>query len=123
MSLPSLTRLPSFVIFGSTLIKIQSSDLLWTKVYEAWTELLNVVLRGYQNWGFEAWTIPCMYVVCKHLRIFAMQADEERNNNSSFDDAAAILQDDFDPETNKRQKLEDCARVLSRVFMVCQTDR
>jgi hypothetical protein len=52
-----------------------------------------------------------------------MQADEERNNNSSFDDAAAILQDDFDPETNKRQKLEDCARVLSRVFMVCQTDR
>ncbi|KAH6651061.1 hypothetical protein F5144DRAFT_558272 [Chaetomium tenue] len=101
----------------------RSSDLLWTKVYEAWTELLNVLLRGYQSWGFEAWTIPCLYVVCNHLRIFAMQADKERNNNSSFDDAAAALQDDFDPETNKRQKLEDCARVLSRVFMVCQTDR
>lgn len=119
----SFTRLFILVIFGSSLTEIQSSGLLWTKVYEAWTELLNVVLRGYQSWNFEAWTIPCMYVVCKHLRIFAMQADEERNNNSSFDDAAGILQDDFDPETNKRQKLEDCARVLSRVFMVCQTDR
>ncbi|KAG7293311.1 hypothetical protein NEMBOFW57_003357 [Staphylotrichum longicolle] len=102
----------------------QSSQLVWTKVYASWTELLNALLRGYQSCGFEVWTIPCLYVVCKHLRIFAMKADDERNNSSSLDDnAAETLQDDFDPETNKRQKLEDCARVLSRVFMVCQTDR
>ncbi len=97
---------------------------MWTTVYASWTDLLNVLLRGYQSSGFEVWTIPCLYVVCKHLRIFAAKADEERNNNSSLDDnAAEAFQDDFDPETNKRQKLEDCARVLSRVFMVCQTDR
>ncbi|KAH6634112.1 hypothetical protein B0J18DRAFT_415323 [Chaetomium sp. MPI-SDFR-AT-0129] len=101
----------------------KTSELVWTKVYEAWTELLNVLIRGYQNSGFEAWTIPCLYTVCKHLRVFAMQADEERNHSSAFDDTAAALQDDFDPETNKRQKLEDCARALSRVFMLCQTDR
>ncbi|KAK4156909.1 hypothetical protein C8A00DRAFT_30231 [Chaetomidium leptoderma] len=100
------------------------SDLVWTKVYAAWTELLNVLLRGYQNNGIEAWTLPCMYVVCKHLRLFAMEADEERNNSSSVDESAApSLQDDFNPETNKRQKLEDCARVLSRVFTACQSDR
>jgi hypothetical protein len=97
---------------------------VWTKVYASWTELLNALLRGYQSCGFEVWTIPCLYVVCKHLRIFAMKADDERNNSTSLDDnGAEALQDDFDPETNKRQKLEDCARVLSRVFMVCQTDR
>lgn len=92
-------------------------------MYEAWTELLNVLIRGYQNSGLEAWTIPCLYMVCKHLRVFAMQADEERNHSNAFDDTAAALQDDFDPETNKRQRLEDCARALSRVFMLCQTDR
>jgi COP9 signalosome complex subunit 12 len=96
---------------------------VWTKVFEAWTELLNLLIRGYQNFGFEAWTIPCMYVVCKHLRLFAIQADEERNSSSLDDNAGETLQDDFDPETNKRQKLEECARTLSRVFMVCQTDR
>jgi hypothetical protein len=100
--------------------------LPWSKVYEAWTDLLNFLLRGYQNAGFEAWTIPCLYVVCKHLRIFAIKADAERNSNSasSLDDgAAANFQDDFDPETNKNQKLEDCARVLGRVFNVCHMDR
>ncbi|KAL2145325.1 hypothetical protein VTI28DRAFT_7542 [Corynascus sepedonium] len=101
----------------------KSSNLVWTKVYEAWTELLNALLRGYQTFGFEAFTIPCLYVVCKHLRAFAIQADEERNRNAPFDNGTAAFQDDFDPETNKHQKLEDCARVLSRVFMVCQTDR
>lgn len=86
--------------------------------------MTNVLLRGYQSNGFEVWTLPCLYVVCKHLRIFAIQADEERNSSSSLDDnVPETFQDDFDPETNKRQKLEDCARVLSRVFMVCQNDR
>jgi hypothetical protein len=50
-------------------------------------------------------------------------ADEERNSKIPIDDSAANLQDDFDPESNKRQKLEDCARVLGRVFNLCQADR
>lgn len=102
----------------------QPSQLLWTKVYEAWKDLLNVLVRGYQNHGFEAWTIPCLYVVCKNLRLFAINADEERNSNTSLDDnAPADFQDDFDPDTHKNQKLEDCTRALTKVFMVCQTDR
>ncbi|KAJ4290651.1 COP9 signalosome (CSN) subunit [Collariella sp. IMI 366227] len=102
-----------------------NNKLVWTKVYEAWVELLNVLGRGYQtSSAFEAWTLPALYVVSKHLRLFAIRADEERNSNTSLDDsAAANFQDDFDPESNKRQKLEDCARVLMRVFMICQTDR
>lgn len=97
---------------------------MWTRVYEAWKQLLNILVRAYRNSGFEAWTIPCLYVASKHLRLFAIMADEERNSNSSLDDgAAADLQDDFDPETNKNQKLEDCARVLTNVFTLCQNDR
>jgi hypothetical protein len=97
---------------------------VWTQVYEAWAKLPSALLQGYQSHGFAVWTLPCLYVVCKHLRIFAIKADDERNNNSSLDDTVAeSFQDDFDPDTNKRQKLEDCARILSRVFMVCQNDR
>ncbi|KAL1843718.1 hypothetical protein VTJ49DRAFT_99 [Mycothermus thermophilus] len=101
----------------------ESPQLVWTKVFEAWTDVLNQLLRGYQNHGFEAWTIPCLYIVCKNLRAFAIKADDERNSSSVEDTTANNLQDDFDPDTNKNQKLEECARTLSRVFMICQTDR
>jgi hypothetical protein len=87
-------------------------------------DLLNTLLRGYQTSGFENWTIICLYTVCKILRIFAMKADEERNSKNILDDsAAANFQDDFDPETNKRQKLEDCVRQLFKAFKDCQSDR
>ncbi|KAK4129262.1 hypothetical protein N657DRAFT_639843 [Parathielavia appendiculata] len=104
--------------------KSKSSELVWTRAYQAWTELLNALLRGYQNSKFKNWTIICLYTVCKHLRIFAMKADDERNSNNFVDDSPAVnFQDDFDPETNKRQKLEDCVRQLFKAFNVCQQDR
>lgn len=85
---------------------------------------MNDLIRGYQNFGFEAWTIPCLYVVSKHLRLFAIMADEERSSNSVLDDSAAVtLLDDFDPDSHKHQKQEDCAGVLSKVFSICQSDR
>ncbi|KAL2270942.1 hypothetical protein VTJ83DRAFT_313 [Remersonia thermophila] len=101
----------------------ESSQLVWTKVFEVWTDVLNQLLRGYQNYGFEAWTIPCLYVVCRNLRAFAIKADDERNRSSVEDITTNNLQDDFDPDSSKNQKLEECARTLSRVFMICQTDR
>jgi hypothetical protein len=102
----------------------QSSQSVWTDVYITWRNLLNLLVRGYQNFGFEAWTIPCLYVVSKHLRLFAIRADEERSSNSLLDDStAATLLDDFDPDSHKHQKQEDCAGVLSKVFSICQSDR
>ncbi|KAK4100612.1 protein CSN12 [Parathielavia hyrcaniae] len=104
--------------------KNKSSELVWTRAYEGWIDLLNALLRGYQSHKFKNWTIICLYTVCKHLRLFAMKADDERNSNNVVDDSpAANFQDDFDPETNKRQKLEDCVRQLFKAFNICQQDR
>ncbi len=51
--------------------------------------MCSALIRGYNNQGFEAWTIPCLYVAeGKHLRIFAIKADNERNTDSSAEDVA-----------------------------------
>ncbi|KAK3695286.1 protein CSN12 [Podospora appendiculata] len=95
----------------------------WTKVYQNWHEMLNVLIRGYLNSAFEAWTIPCLYVAGKHLRVFAIKADMERNSSSSLDTGGASFEDDFNPESEKNKQLEDCARQLNRVFNLCLSDR
>ncbi|KIH90053.1 COP9 signalosome complex subunit 12 [Sporothrix brasiliensis 5110] len=100
----------------------------WTRVYEAWKDVINAVHRGYTNHGFEAWTVPCLYVVGNHLRIFAVRADEERANASSSATGPAFVgeaafQDDFDADSEKNQQLEDCARQLNRLFQLCLSDR
>ncbi len=92
-------------------------------MYEAWKGLVLAVHRGYTNQGFEAWSIPCLYVTGKYLRIFAIKADDERNSGNGNDVGTATLQDDFDPELEKQQKLEDCARQLNRLFQLCLSDR
>ncbi|KAK4160984.1 putative COP9 signalosome complex subunit 12 [Cladorrhinum sp. PSN259] len=99
------------------------SELLWGESFEQWKKLVNALVQGYNSYGFEAWTIPCLYVAGKHLRLIAIQADEERSKSTFENDSANAFQDDFDPETDKHQKLEDCARVLNRVFSTCLNDR
>ncbi|TVY29991.1 CSN12-like protein [Lachnellula hyalina] len=92
----------------------------WSKVYDAWKEVLNALIRGYTNCGFEAWTVPCLYVVGKYLRIFAIKADEGSGNSIG---AVTSFQDDFNPEAEKNEKLEDAARQLNRIFQICLADR
>ena len=94
----------------------------WTRVYEAWKDVINAVHRGYTNHGFEAWTVPCLYVVGNHLRIFAVRADEERTSAANYV-GEATFQDDFDADSEKNQQLEDCARQLNRLFQLCLSDR
>ncbi|KAF4634074.1 hypothetical protein G7Y89_g4033 [Cudoniella acicularis] len=92
----------------------------WVKVYEAWKEMTNVLIRGYSNCGFEAWTVPCLYVAGKYLRTFAIKADEGLANTTT---SLNTFQDDFNPESEKNEKLEDTARVLNRIFQICLADR
>ncbi|OTB02992.1 hypothetical protein M426DRAFT_322221 [Hypoxylon sp. CI-4A] len=94
----------------------------WTKVYEAWKELTLLVIRGYTHHDFENWTIPCLYVAGRYLRLFAIRADEERKN-SSEDTDDTVMQDDFDPEYEEHKMLEDCTRHLNRIFQTCLNDR
>ncbi|KAL1878615.1 hypothetical protein VTK73DRAFT_7696 [Phialemonium thermophilum] len=98
----------------------------WTTVYDAWRDLCSALIRGYNAHGFEAWTVPCLYVAGKHLRVFAIKADDERNSGNGGllnENAGTSFQDDFDPESEKHQQLEDCARQLNRIFNLCLSDR
>lgn len=82
--------------------------------------MTNQLIRGYTNCGFEAWTVPCLYVAGKYLRIFAIKADEATGNNTGV---VTTFQDDFNPEAEKNEKLEDAARQLNRIFQICLADR
>ncbi|TAQ86388.1 hypothetical protein B7494_g5290 [Chlorociboria aeruginascens] len=91
----------------------------WSKVYEAWKEMTTALIRGYTNCGFPAWTVPCLYVAGKYMRIFAIKADDSAGTNGSVN----ALQDDLNPEGEKNEKLEDAARHLNRIFNICLSDR
>ena len=93
-------------------------------MYEAWKELTSVLIRGYNSHGFEAWTIPSLYMVGKYLRLFAIKSDEERRAKA-FDTGpgASLISDDFDPETDKQLQLRDCEGHLKRIFSLCLNDR
>ncbi|KAI1763552.1 PCI domain-containing protein [Hypoxylon sp. FL1150] len=102
----------------------KSSSSSWTTVYNAWKDLTLLIIRGYTHHDFENWTIPCLYVAGKYLRLFAIQGDEERRRSGGTGDAdATIMQDDFDPEREDHKLLEDCARHLNRIFQTCLNDR
>ena len=92
----------------------------WVKTFDAWKELANVFIRGYSNGGLQAWTLPCLYVVGKYLRVFAMRADAEIQAQGS---GAYDFQDDFASEFEKSAKLEDTARTINRMFILCLSDR
>ena len=99
--------------------KLTSLKANWSRVYESWKDLANAVIRGYSNNSFEAWTIPCLYVTGKYLRVFAIKADK---SGSSTSDTIGF-EDDFNPDAGKNEKLEDAARVLNRMFQICLSDR
>jgi hypothetical protein len=100
---------------------LSPSDASWAKVFDAWKELTNVLVRGYTNGGLQAWTIPCLYVVGKYLRTFAIRADAELASLGSV--ASNQFQDDIASEFEKSAKLEEAARVMNRMFTLCLTDR
>lgn len=97
----------------------------WTKVYEAWKELTSALIRGYNNFGFEAWSIPCLYMVGKYLRLFAINSDSERRRDAANQPMSGpmIVQDDFDADQEKQGQLRDCEQHLKRMFTLCLSDR
>ena len=94
----------------------------WTKLYEAWKDVANSLIRGYSNAGFESWTIPCIYVTGRFLRTFAIKADDQarESNGGKF---STGMQEDVAGELWKNEKLEDAARIINRIFTLCISDR
>lgn len=96
----------------------------WAKVYEGWKEVANAVIRGYSSGVLQNWTLPVLYMAGKHLRVFAIKADERARKiegNASFN--TGELQDDIAGDYGKNEKLEDAARVINRMFTLCISDR
>jgi hypothetical protein len=98
------------------------SSASWVKVFTSWKDLANILIRGYSNFGLQAWTVPCLYVVGKYLRTFAMRADAELASQDSmgFGDN---FQDDITADFEKNAKLEEAARIMNRMFTLCLSDR
>ncbi|PLB46680.1 hypothetical protein P170DRAFT_511376 [Aspergillus steynii IBT 23096] len=94
----------------------------WVQVFEAWREVSNTLVRGYSHSGLQAWTVPCLYVVGKYLRLFAIRADAESSsqNSVSFGDR---LQEDIAADFTKSAKLESAAWMMNRMFTLCLSDR
>ncbi|KAI9885870.1 MAG: hypothetical protein M1823_002349 [Watsoniomyces obsoletus] len=95
----------------------------WSKSYNAWKEVTNALIKGYSGGHFQGWTLPCLYVVGKYLRIFAIKADEQAKDSNGDAMFTTGYQDDVMEESNKNEKLEDAARMLNRVFTLCISDR
>ncbi|KAK4692751.1 COP9 signalosome complex subunit 12, partial [Lecanoromycetidae sp. Uapishka_2] len=93
----------------------------WQGVYNAWKDLANTVIKGYSSGVLEAWTLPVLYIAGKHLRIFAIKADESAGGDTAF--KIEGLQEDIAGDYGKNQQLEDAARVINRMFMLCHSDR
>ena len=99
------------------------NSINWPRVYTAWRDVSNMLIKGYSAGCFEAWTIPCLYVVGRYLRIFAIKADEQSQKLDRPGTFTADYQDDMVEESSKHEKLEDSARVLNRIFTLCISDR
>jgi len=94
----------------------------WTKVYEAWKEVANALIRGYSSAGFPSWTVPCLYIAGRYLRIFAIKADDQARVKGAVTFNAGF-HDDVVGDFGKNEKLEDAARVINRIFTLCISDR
>ncbi|KAL8743733.1 MAG: hypothetical protein Q9190_003950 [Brigantiaea leucoxantha] len=96
------------------------------RVYETWKEVTNTLIRGYSSGNFAAWTMPCLYVAGKYLRVFAIKADGEQRLKSmaggGFTETDG-LGDDIASTFERNARLEDAARVINRIFTLCISDR
>ena len=96
-------------------------------MYASWKDLVNAVIKGYTSGVLEAWTLPVLYLVGKHLRVFAIKADESvgaSGEGALVGTGVGVeggLQEDI--AEGRNGKLEDAARVMMRMFTLCISDR
>ncbi|KIV82078.1 hypothetical protein PV11_04213 [Exophiala sideris] len=96
----------------------------WTKAFDAYKEMCNLLVRGYTNFGFQSWTVPCLYIAGKYIRMIAMKADSEtKSKDANADVFANGLSDDIMGDGNKNKNLEQAAWTINRMFTVCLSDR
>jgi hypothetical protein len=92
------------------------------EVYEAWKDLVSTFQKYIGNGTLPHWIIFTLYFVANDLRKFAIKADIQLAKARPVTFSAG-LSDDVVATTPKNQKLEEAARVFSRVFALCMSDR
>lgn len=101
----------------------------WTAAYSAWGEVVRTITLGFQRQQFEVWTLPCLYVGGRYLRVFAIRADEaalvaRRKGAAASKAGAGALSDDVaDATLDEHETLEDAARRINSIFGLCISDR
>lgn len=102
----------------------REAEAKWGDVYEAWKDVVNALVKNYQSGALFVWTLPCLYVAGKYLRVFAIKADEsaalQKGNGFSY---GGIQEEDAFGTGGKHEKLEDAARQINRIFGLCVSDR
>ena len=75
----------------------RGQDADWSSVYDLWKDLVNALYKGYQSNVFAAWTIPCLYVAGKYLRVFAIKADAKIASSRDSGYGSSPREDASDP--------------------------
>lgn len=96
----------------------------WALAFKAYKDLCINLCRGYTNFGFQAWTVPCMYTAGNYLRIIAIKADADAASKTATNGLgyADGLSDDITESCEKNERLKDAARTLQQMISVCRTD-
>ena len=94
----------------------------WESVYEAWKDVNNSFIRGFNTSMLPPWTLPCLYNSGKYLRKFAIKSDTKTARVKEITGVVDSYEDDAIEEGNN-EKLEDCAQQLRRIFSLCIGDR
>lgn len=96
----------------------------WGKCYKSWKNLADTIIKGYNSGVLKAWTLPLLYTAGKHLRIFAIKADETaKGGQNGVDVGLGGIGEDIADDYGKNVNLEDAARVINRMFTLCISDR
>ncbi|KMU85561.1 COP9 signalosome complex subunit 12 [Coccidioides immitis H538.4] len=115
-----------FVAFWKTageLVKFEENPnkASWNRVFVCWKEVASLVIKGYSSCGFQAWTLPCLYVTGKYLRIFAIKADAQ--TEAEPEASKGDFQEDVVSDVHKHKNLEEASRIINRMFTLCLHDR
>ena len=110
--------------FAVQYLKVESSDEdgSYVKIFEAWKDVSTALIKGYTGGGFQAWTVPCLYIAGKYLRVFATKADDQQRKKGSME-YNNNFQDDVTDALDQNKNLEEAARVINRIFQICISDR
>ena len=100
-----------------------ASRASWANVFDNWKDLANVLIRAYTNPGLETWTIPCLYVVGKYLRVFASKADAESSSQGSVEFSEDDMVTDCLPCVSMTGETKSCLGTFPSLTKYCRAPK